>query len=88
MRILISTFGTQGDIQPFIALGKCLQANGHVVALCTASGYQSLVEQHGLQYAFMHNTMLELTSTLLARQGNTFASIRQLFLRSSFVDGS
>lgn len=32
MKILISTFGIRGDVQPYIALGVGLQAAGHTVA--------------------------------------------------------
>ena len=60
MNILINTFGTRGDIQPFIALGLGLQAAGHSVGLCTSEGYRSFVESYGLPYIHMDNAMLEL----------------------------
>lgn len=31
MRLTIVTIGSRGDVQPFIALGKALQARGHTV---------------------------------------------------------
>jgi sterol 3beta-glucosyltransferase len=60
MKIFLSTMGTRGDIQPFIALGQGLQAAGHQVALCTAEGYRSFVEEHGVPYAFMDNEFLAI----------------------------
>ncbi len=60
MRIFLSTMGTRGDIQPFIALGQGLQAAGHQVALCTAEGYRPFVEEHGVPYAFMDNEFLAI----------------------------
>lgn len=60
MRIFISTMGTRGDIQPFIALGQGLQAAGHQVALCTAEGYRGFVEEHEVPYAFMDNEFLAI----------------------------
>jgi sterol 3beta-glucosyltransferase len=78
MHILISTFGTQGDIQPFIALGKGLLAAGHVVTVCTSAGYRALVEAHGLGYALMDNMLLDLSRALLAGRGNILALIRQI----------
>ena len=60
MKIFLSTMGTRGDIQPFIALGQGLQAAGHQVALCTAEGYRSFVEEHGVPYAYMANEFLEI----------------------------
>src|SRR5688500_4009365 len=53
MHILISSFGTQGDIQPFIAFGNGLRAAGHAVTVYTSAAYRPLVEAHGLGYAFM-----------------------------------
>jgi sterol 3beta-glucosyltransferase len=78
MHILISTFGTQGDIQPFIALGNGLRAAGHTVTVCTSAGYRALVETHRLGYAFMDNTLLELSRTLLDGQGNKLALMGQM----------
>jgi sterol 3beta-glucosyltransferase len=78
VHLLITTFGTQGDIQPFVALGKGLQAAGHRVSVCTSEGYRDQVERHGLGYAFMNNTMLELSQALLDGSGNTLAIARQM----------
>jgi sterol 3beta-glucosyltransferase len=78
MMILISTFGTHGDVQPFLALGQGLRAAGHSVAICTSVSYRPVIEELGLQYAFMSDTMLELTRSLLNGSGNTFATIRQM----------
>ncbi len=60
MKIFLSTMGTRGDIQPFIALGQGLQAAGHQVALCTAAGYRSFIEEHGVPYAYMDNEFLAI----------------------------
>ena len=65
MNILINTFGTRGDIQPFIALGQGLQAAGHAVGLCTSEGYRPFVESNGLRYVHMDNTMLEIAQSAI-----------------------
>jgi sterol 3beta-glucosyltransferase len=36
MRILILTFGTRGDVQPYVALAHAAIAAGHDAAVCTA----------------------------------------------------
>ncbi|WP_214401906.1 glycosyltransferase [Pseudonocardia lacus] len=48
MRILITTFGTRGDIQPYVALGGALRARGHEVALAVPEGFRDLVTGAGL----------------------------------------
>jgi sterol 3beta-glucosyltransferase len=68
-KILMSTFGTRGDIQPFIALGKGLQAAGYTVAICTPEGFKSFVEANGLDYAYVDNEFLALTEQALQAQG-------------------
>ena len=81
MKILITTFGTRGDIQPFIALAKGLLAAGYEIALATAQGFQRDVEAHHVPYAYMDNTLLELTESVLddsRGMGNMLSSIRQM----------
>ncbi|NVJ07344.1 glycosyltransferase family 1 protein [Myxococcus sp. AM001] len=77
MRVLISTYGTRGDVQPFVALAKALMAHGHVVALCTPTGFRGMVERHGVPYAHMDNAVLELTEAVL--RAPTRAEQRRLF---------
>jgi sterol 3beta-glucosyltransferase len=78
MHIQISTFGTQGDIQPFIAFGNGLRAAGHTVTICTSAAYRAVVEAHGLGYTFMDDALLDLSRALLDGQGNTLAVMRQM----------
>src|SRR5688572_2753934 len=76
MRILITTFGTRGDIQPFIALGISLKNAGHDVAICTSEGYKSFVEEYDLGYVFMSNELLQLSQDLLDGAGGMRGMIR------------
>jgi hypothetical protein len=50
MRICILTIGTRGDVQPYIALGRGLQAAGHEVTVATLLEFRSLVMDYGLQH--------------------------------------
>ena len=65
MKILINSFGTRGDIQPYIALARGLKAADYDVAFCTSEGYKQDIEKHDIQYLYMKNEMLELTQHLL-----------------------
>jgi sterol 3beta-glucosyltransferase len=65
MKILITTFGTRGDLQPYIAFALGLQAANHTVAVCTSEGYRSFVESYGLQYEYLDRELLELTQLLM-----------------------
>lgn len=60
MNVLIVTFGSRGDVQPYIALGQGLRAAGHQVTVCTSALFQSFVTAHGLNYGYMNNELLQL----------------------------
>jgi sterol 3beta-glucosyltransferase len=51
MKITIATVGTRGDVQPYIALRRGLQAAGHQVQIATDLLFQSFIEDHGLGFS-------------------------------------
>jgi sterol 3beta-glucosyltransferase len=54
MHITINSFGTRGDIQPYIALGKGLKQAGHDVRLLTHAVFESFVREHELDFYPIH----------------------------------
>ncbi|MBU7583105.1 MAG: glycosyltransferase family 1 protein [Nostoc sp. TH1S01] len=50
MRIAIIALGSQGDVQPYIALGKGLKEAGQFVRLVTHENFEILVKSHGLEF--------------------------------------
>jgi len=49
MRVLLSSIGSRGDVQPILALGLELQALGHEARLCVAPNFKPWIESHGLE---------------------------------------
>ena len=49
-RIVLATGGSLGDLHPFIALGRALQARGHEVGIATATDYRDKIEAAGLGF--------------------------------------
>jgi vancomycin aglycone glucosyltransferase len=49
MRVLLSTIGSRGDVQPIVALGLELQALGHHARLCVAPNFKEWIESYGLE---------------------------------------
>ena len=47
MRVLLSTIGTRGDVQPLVALALALRAQGDDVRLCVPPDFQEWVESFG-----------------------------------------
>jgi UDP:flavonoid glycosyltransferase YjiC (YdhE family) len=62
-RVLISAFGSLGDLFPYLALGKRLTPFGHQVTLATSLEQKVLVEAAGFLFA-------ELTPNLSANDSN------------------
>jgi sterol 3beta-glucosyltransferase len=67
MKIFINTFGTRGDVQPYVALGKGLKEAGHTVTICTASTYEPFIIEQGLNYGYMTDELLKLVDTDIGR---------------------
>ena len=47
MKVLISSIGTRGEVQPILALALELRALGHAAALCVAPNFKPWVESFG-----------------------------------------
>jgi sterol 3beta-glucosyltransferase len=66
MKVLMLTFGTRGDVQPYLALARRLEQTGHLAAVCTAEGYRSQVEAAEVGYLPMNNDLLRLTQQAMS----------------------
>lgn len=70
MKILLTSYGSTGDIFPVIALGAACIRKGHEVAFATSPLYRSEIERAGLRYVYLppdweqwqyNDAMLKLT---------------------------
>jgi sterol 3beta-glucosyltransferase len=91
VRVLILTFGTQGDIRPFVALAKGLRAAGHEAGVCTAEGFRNLVVGAGIDYVHMGNEMLDLVQSEMPRMRGASDALRLVSrmsaaMRSALLD--
>lgn len=81
MKVLILTYGSRGDVQPYVALALGLKARGHEVVLATSERFRNFVEEHGLQYGYMNDELLSIVDTdqgkdLMEKGGNLFQIVR------------
>ena len=51
MRIILNTFGSFGDIHPYMAIAMELQRRGHVPVIATMEIYREKIERAGLEFA-------------------------------------
>ncbi|NJL99725.1 MAG: glycosyltransferase family 1 protein [Synechococcaceae cyanobacterium SM2_3_2] len=76
MQITIIALGSRGDIQPYIALGKGLNAVGHSVRLITHENFEGLVGSYGLEFYPMKGNVQEFMESPETRKilesGNFF----------------
>ena len=84
MNIFIATYGSRGDVQPYVALGKGLQNAGHEVTLATSERFCNFVKAHGLHYGYMNDDLLAILNTdqgrdLVENTNNLFEVIKQTF---------
>ncbi|RDX81109.1 Sterol 3-beta-glucosyltransferase UGT80A2, partial [Mucuna pruriens] len=50
LQIVMIIVGTRGDVQPFVAIGKRLQVDGHRVRLATHKNFEDFVLNAGLEF--------------------------------------
>ncbi|MGC1459529.1 MAG: glycosyltransferase, partial [Steroidobacteraceae bacterium] len=68
-RVLLATFGSLGDLHPYIAVGQALKARGITARIATCSDYQSQVLGAGLEFAPVAPSLAQLgTPQELARR--------------------
>lgn len=51
MRIVVSHWGSYGDVFPYLGLGLALRSRGHSPVLATAPYYRAMIEGVGLEFA-------------------------------------
>jgi len=83
VRIVIPVTGCRGDIQPYIGLGKGLQAAGHKVRLATHSDFGPVILQQGLDFVEVAASAQALHTSAAAprmsgRGVSVFAYLREL----------
>lgn len=84
MNIFIATYGSRGDVQPYVALDKGLQVAGHSVTLATSERFCDFVCENGLQYGYMNDGLLAILDTdqgrdLLENTNSLFQVVKRTF---------
>ena len=66
-RIVISSWGSYGDVNPYLGLALALRARGHEPVLAIPSYYRAAVEREGLEHAAVGPDVQPGDTTLVAR---------------------
>ncbi len=59
-RFVLATFGSLGDLHPYIAVGRALQDRGHQAVIATSSDYAGAVQAAGLAFAAVRPGLQQL----------------------------
>lgn len=78
MKITILTYGSRGDVQPFIHLSLGLMARGHFVKLVAPARFQNLVEEYSIPFVPIAGDPAELSRHLNDSGANILKMIRGL----------
>ena len=90
MRILLLGWGSRGDVEPFVALGRGLVAAGYDVAIAAGRDFASWIESHGVTCEPFSVDMEEAMRSPLGRRwlGAPTGSVRaELRVMSDVVHG-
>jgi vancomycin aglycone glucosyltransferase len=61
MKVLLSSIGSRGDVQPILALALELQAQGHEARLCVAPNFKEWIESYGVECISMGPDLKKMT---------------------------
>jgi sterol 3beta-glucosyltransferase len=83
MQITLLAYGSRGDVEPFVALGKGLLQAGHRVRLAAPEPFARLVQAHGLEFVALPGDPGHLVQELIDHAGRNW--LRMLLAMSKFV---
>jgi sterol 3beta-glucosyltransferase len=78
MRLAILAFGSQGDVQPYAALGKGLAEAGYSVKLASHETFQGLAKSCGLGFAKISGNPMDIVH---GKEGQSWLSSSDNYLR-------
>src|SRR5919109_2839236 len=87
MKITILTYGSRGDVQPFLPLSFRLMEEGHSVKLAAPSRFQSLVEEQGIDFLSLSGDPEDL-SRRLNEAGHNFVRLLQELMNHAIEVGA
>lgn len=76
MRLSVLTFGTRGDVQPYIGLGKRLVESGHRVQIATHANFGSFVKDYGLDFLPVGGDATRLIRELMSSGRDPIAFVK------------
>lgn len=67
MKIIVTSIGTRGDMEPFLAIGEILKEKGHQVICLFPEQFRGLAEDSGLEFASLGKEFIEMLDSPTGR---------------------
>jgi sterol 3beta-glucosyltransferase len=83
MRILLMTYGTRGDIEPFLALAQGFIKAGHCTRLAAPASFASLAAHTGVEYIPLPGNPEDLGAAMVQQAGGN--PLRMIGVMARFV---
>ena len=83
MRITLLTYGSRGDVEPFVALGAGFIRAGHSVRLAAPVKFEQLASPHGIDFMGLPGDPDTLVQDLVDKAGKNY--LRMIRTMSKFV---
>lgn len=83
MHILLMTYGTRGDVEPFLALAQGFVKAGHSARLAAPEAYAPLAAQTGVEYIPLPGNPEELSAAMVQQAGGN--PLRMIGVMARFV---
>jgi UDP:flavonoid glycosyltransferase YjiC (YdhE family) len=77
MRVTVTTSGSRGAVQPYVALGSGLKAAGHEVRIAAQEHFEGFVRARGLGFSPISGDPFQLVAKLLEDGSNPLAFARR-----------
>lgn len=78
MKITLLTYGSRGDVQPFLALAVRLQQANHIPTLAAPQRFANLIQQFGVKFVPLAGDPDELSRMFNRSGSNLFGMVRDM----------
>ncbi|XP_049391975.1 sterol 3-beta-glucosyltransferase UGT80A2-like [Solanum stenotomum] len=85
LQIVMLIVGTRGDVQPFVAIGKKLQENGHRVRLATHANFKEFVLGAGLEFYPLGGDPKVLAAYMVKNKGFLPSGPSEIFIQRNQI---
>ncbi|XP_055834608.1 sterol 3-beta-glucosyltransferase UGT80A2-like isoform X2 [Solanum dulcamara] len=85
LQIAMLIVGTRGDVQPFVAIGKKLQENGHRVRLATHANFKEFVLGAGLEFYPLGGDPKVLAAYMVKNKGFLPSGPSEIFIQRNQI---